>query len=515
MAQPSGRWPPNILLSHDEICEPGDCAEGCVVQALDEQTSHLHSSGSPKGPGGWDSEGGWGFIGKGPYGQARVGDSGGASRFFPQFWWHVNPPTKRRTPTVQLIHGDCLDALKAIPDCTVDSVVTDPPYALSFMSCKWDTWESPIAYQKWCQQWATECLRVLKPGGHLLAFSGTRTYHRLVCGIEDAGFLIADKLEWLYGQGFPKSLAVDKAIDKMLGAEREVVGTKVTGNAKQATSRTGEFADGQHGGTQVVSVTAPSTDEANRWAGWGTALKPAHESIVRARKPLDGTVAATVTRWGTGALNIDGCRVAGGPPRTTHADGTKRSCTTDGWRMRPHDATPAPPGRWPPNTVLSHDASCNGECVPGCPVAELDQQSGPCGGAPGNRRAVGSMGYGNRQVTPFESHGYTDSGGASRFFPTFRYCAKPSTREKSAGLDGRNPHPTTKPVELCRWLCRLVTPPGGVVLDCFAGSGTIGVAAVLEGFAPVLIEAEAEYLPVIEGRLAWALRQSEQATLPL
>src|SRR5690606_1059180 len=279
---------------------------------------------------------------------------------------------------VTLYHGDCLDVLRGLPDASVDAIVTDPPYGLEFMGKDWDrpwavtasagvgfkgrednltlpshrdgrnancrtcggrqrganrcTCDSPswdrhpredmVAFQQWCAAWATECLRVLKPGGHMLAFGGSRTWHRLACAVEDAGFEIRDSIAWLYGSGFPKSLDVSKAIDKAAGVEREVIGSKVTGNAKQAASRTGEFADGQHGGTQLVDVTAPATPDAERWQGWGTALKPAFEPIVVARKPLAGTVAANVLQHGTGALNIDACRV-GDDVRVNPAAGNK------------------------------------------------------------------------------------------------------------------------------------------------------------------------------------------------
>jgi DNA modification methylase len=430
--------------------------------------------------------------------------------------------------TVRVLHGDCVELMREMPDCSVDSIVTDPPYELAFMGKQWDG--AGIAYS--VDMWA-EALRVLKPGGHLLAFGGTRTYHRMACAIEDAGFEIRDSIHWVYGSGFPKSLDVSKAIDKAAGAEREVIGTKRGTGADPSTGRK-DMPGKAVGVKQVavdVEVTAPATTEARRWSGWGTALKPAHEPIVVARKPLSGTVAGNVLVWGTGGLNIDGCRVGTTvetwPASRSFAAGISAGYT-DGLTKGATQATgDAPAGRWPANVVFDRTA---GEA--------LDQQSGRLAtNKPvewkrdkdtADARRV-RTGYGVPAPDAGEVRGaYSDSGGASRFFTQadfgpddwpFVYQAKPSRKERNAGVpEGTPGHPTVKPVALMRHLVRLVTPPGGTVLDPFTGSGTTLVAAILEGFDAVGCEMTDEYLPIIEGRVAWAEEQvaargPEQTTL--
>ena len=337
---------------------------------------------------------------------------------------------------MNLYLGDCVNVLKDIPSRSVDAVVTDPPYGLSFMGKKWD-YDVPSV-----EVWA-ECLRVLKPGGHLLAFAGTRTQHRMAVRIEDAGFEIRDMIAWVYGSGFPKSLDVSKAIDKAAGAEREVVGSKITGRA-----RTDE---GWKGGEQEVAVTAPATPEARQWQGWGTALKPALEPITMARKPLEGTVAANVLQWRTGGLNVDGCRVAHGDDvdlsamqhSQTQQDGHTVTLNNPGFSTAMYKLG----GRWPANLI--HD--------------------------------------GSEEITEILS-------GAARFF----YCAKASKKDREKG----NTHPTVKPADLMRYLCRLVTPLGGVVLDPFMGSGSTGKAALLEGFHFIGIERQEEYFEIAKKRLS-------------
>ncbi len=376
--------------------------------------------------------------------------------------------------TWQVVEGDCLDVMAKIPDASVDAIVTDPPYGLGFMGREWDR-EAPGI------QIAELMLRVLKPGGHLLAFGGTRTYHRLACAIEDAGFEIRDCLSWMYGSGFPKSHNLD--------GDRE---------------------------------------------GWGTALKPAHEPIVLARKPLAGTVAANVERFGTGALNVNGCRVPaiGESPsrdrrdfaarigRMSGVEGQDRSAAASnaagkfGFR-RSLESYTAPRkgeeiGRWPPNVLLGHGEDCYPwACQPGCPVRELDRQGGLL--TSGTRKAMKANGLGGRgrynsmpdaDLPAIEG----DAGGASRFFPQFhmrfRYVPKASSSEREAGDgDSTNMHPTVKPIALMRWLCRLVTPLGGLVLDPFAGSGTTGIAATREGFRFLGIEREHVYVEIARARI--------------
>ena len=449
----------------------------------------------------------------------------------------------------ELKHGDCLDVLRSMPESSVDSVVTDPPYGLAFMGKKWD-------YDVPSEDVWRECLRVLKPGGHLLAFAGTRTQHRMAVRIEDAGFEIRDMIAWCYGSGFPKSLDVSKAIDKMDAVEEqerrrlrftawvqstgvtsrqidEATGTNMGGHYTTAASQpaimtrehleqcrhllgdvpewverecdirsvesrnmaarevvgvetlpdTSIVRPGFVGMTapngvipkRPVNITTPATAAARQWDGWGTTLKPALEPITVARKPLVGTVAANVLAHGTGAINVDGCRVEGQSARAGEVYGADQR---DQRVFEPHAS-----GRWPANLI--HD---------------------------GSDEVVGL------------------TGDAARFF----YCAKASKADRDDGLDGfeavrtggmqvtadgsmltgsgnertttrANHHPTVKPTDLMRYLCRLVTPPNGIVLDPFMGSGSTGKAAMLEGFGFIGIERDAGYLEIAKARIAAAV----------
>jgi site-specific DNA-methyltransferase (adenine-specific) len=416
---------------------------------------------------------------------------------------------------MNLLFGDCREVLKGFPDCSFDSIVTDPPYELGFMGKKWDS--SGVAYD--VSLWA-ECLRVLKPGGHLLAFSGSRTYHRMVVAIEDAGFEIRDQIMWVYGSGFPKSMDISKAIDKAAGAERTVIGYSKGVGVSSDDNQYGGINRGAVGIKQVavdVPVTAPATDEAQQWSGWGTALKPAHEPIVMARKPIEGTVANNVLKHGVGGINIDGCRVEASDSFGGGAKGT--SGFADGYA---HDGWVAgsPLGRFPANFI--HDGS---EEV----LALFPDSTSKSGGKSGTNANPMSWSEQNKQR---DRGGHDDSGSAARFF----YCAKASKAERNAGLEelpevrhadrnstdgvgGDNPrnrtnqakqnfHPTVKPIALMRYLVRLVTPPNGIVLDPFAGSGTTLVAATLERFNSVGIEMTEDYLPIIKGRVEWAEQQT-------
>ncbi len=368
-------------------------------------------------------------------------------------------------------HGCCLDVLRTMPDNSVDSVVTDPPYGLSFMGKKWD-YDVP-SVEIW-----RECLRVLKPGGHLLAFAGTRTQHRMCVRIEDAGFEIRDMLAWVYGSGFPKSLNAKTAI-----AEKLVPG----------------WEDGM-----------PVPPEAQQWGGWGTALKPALEPITLARKPLDNcTVATNVLKWGTGGINVDGCRVESDLSEMEGRSGKSTpnkiyGANINGGGVAEGTWKPNTQGRWPANLI--HDGS---EEVTGLfPQSKSGVQTQPL--------AKGGIWNTEKGNAPAAAQ-YGDSGSAARFF----YCAKASRSERDAGCDelehttpgeitggrqegsagldnpragagrtsgGRNIHPTVKPLALMRYLVRLVTPPGGVTLDPFLGSGTTAVAALQEGFRVIGIE---------------------------
>lgn len=398
--------------------------------------------------------------------------------------------------------GDSRDVLKGIPDESIDSVVCDPPYALvsigkrfgrsnmeqnpdaqppnrgaqykrlskGFMGKQWDTGETAFAAGFWA-----EVLRVLKPGGHVVAFSGTRTYHRMACAIEDAGFEIRDQLAWLYGSGFPKSHDVSKGIDRAKGLKRPVVGTMRThditgGNLMESSQGVGQ-------GNKVLEITGPASPEAAEWEGWGTALKPAWEPICFGRKPIRGTVAANVLMHGTGAINIDGTRI-GDEVLPAVLAGQAQLGTFE----RDDMVTPERVGRYPANII--HDGSA--EVVAGFP----DQSSG---GTPLERHSPKTSGvYGEFQGSTVENGIGGSAGSASRFF----YTAKADGDDRLGSK-----HPTVKPVDLMQWLCRLVTPPGGTVLDPFAGTGSTGEAAFCEGFNAVLIEREAEYQDDIRRRM--------------
>jgi DNA modification methylase len=391
-----------------------------------------------------------------------------------------------------------------------------------FMGRAWDGWESPASYYRWCAAWATECLRVLKPGGHLLAFGGTRTWHRLACGVEDAGFELRDTITWLYSQGFPKSHDVSKAIDKAAGAAREVIGVnedylkrkpngmKTTGATTYGYSVTDYPTDAR--------VTTPATDAAKQWSGWGTALKPASEPILVARKPLAGTVAQNVMQYGTGALNIEGCRVATNNDLVRPAiSRTNNEVFGTGLGA---GVQVNPIGRWPANVILTHASTpegtdaCLASCVDDCPVKQLDEQTGILtSGANPTRRGTSKFrdAYGEFQGQPecVPARG-SDAGGASRFFPTFRYHAKATARERPR-IDGVA-HPTVKPLRLMQYLIRLIAPPGAIILDPFAGSGTTLEAAVLENMRAIGVESDDTYLPLVAVRLERVHNAVKEAT---
>jgi hypothetical protein len=491
--------------------------------------------------------------------------------------------------------GDCRKVLAEMADASVDAICCDPPYELAFMGRGWDA--SGVAFDP--VTWR-ECLRVLKPGGHLLAFGGTRTWHRLAVAIEDAGFEIRDSIHWLYGSGFPKGQDIGKSIERHRGdrpevlrvtaflaaaraaagmthrqideafgfngmashwtaiagkaatvptleqwerlrgllgfgaemdqvvaelngrkgekgeawAQREVIGERHSGLANGGASI---FLSGTtHYPGGMVPVTAAASDDARRWEGWNTSLKPGHEPIVLARKSTGfNSTVANVLEYGTGALNIDGCRIAtdevGAPRNDRSRDGAPD------WRMpggSSGNGASSPLGRWPTNLIFSHSASCveGGPCEPDCPVRELDRQSGTLksgvlaphhNAKPSSNNSMSGGNYAGRIKGTFGG----DQGGASRFFPTFRYEAKAPASERPK-LDDGTAHSTVKPLALLRWLVRLITPPGGTVLDPFAGSGTTGEACVLEGFQSVLIELEQPHAELIKQRLSKPLQPS-------
>ena len=374
--------------------------------------------------------------------------------------------------TCQIINGDALTELRKLPAESVQCCVTDPPYGLNFMGKDWDRGIPGVAY------WA-EVLRVCKPGAHLLAFGGTRTFHRLACAIEDAGWEIRDCLMWVYGSGFPKSLDVGKAIDKAAGAPVQI---GKAFNRVGRGERAGEF--DANGRTHVEHE--PQTPAAREWSGWGTALKPAWEPIILARKPLDGTVAENVQKHGCGALNIDGCRVEATDGYTKNAvtQGINTARTPYAPAVGRRTFAPVPAGRWPANLI--HDGS---EEVVAC-FPESKGQLGDLNETGRDRPSSGRFG----DMGPPAAHpARNDSGSAARFF----YCAKATAAERA----GSN-HPTVKPLALIEYLIRLVSCPGDTVLDPFAGSGTTGEAAQKLGQHVVLIDKDPETIESIRRRTA-------------
>jgi DNA modification methylase len=422
---------------------------------------------------------------------------------------------------ITILQGDNRVRLKEFPDNHFDSCVCDPPYELGFMGKKWDSSCISHSVEMWREVW-----RVLKPGAYLLAFGGSRTYHRLTCAIEDAGFQIRDQIMWLYGTGFPKSLDVGKAIDKAAGAEREVIGKKSgrAGDPKQDI-RGGNFMSGTRDRIDCSGLTAPATPIARQWNGWGTALKPAHEPIVVARKPLEGTVIKNVLKWGCGGINIAACRIPApdGKPLFLYRQGLG-SHIYGGGLHNGNRTGGIGNERWPANVI--HDGSDE-------VLAEFAKYGERKTGNTCTKRISGKDKKGYKGAAfGHESRPsgtvmkcYIDNGvTAARFY----YCAKASPAERNRGLEGAkksviligaaglrinpatglpvvdiprgNNHPTVKPLALMAYLVRLVTPPGGEVLDPFMGSGSTLIAAAKEGFDSVGIDLEAEYCDISERR---------------
>jgi DNA modification methylase len=410
---------------------------------------------------------------------------------------------------LKLFHGDCLKVLPTLEENSVDSIVTDPPYELGFMGKKWDATGIAFNVDVW-----REAYRVLKPGGHLLAFSGSRTYHRMAVAIEDAGFEIRDQIMWVYGSGFPKSMAIDKQLDKQLGAEREVVGRNPNSRENSTKDNT-LFESGTVGKTDYI--TKPSSEEAKKWEGWGTALKPAHEPIVLARKPLEGTVVNNILKHGVGGINIDDSRVPGEEIPINKLE----MWSGFGEKVKPeYEQEMNNKGRFPANLI--HDGSEE--------VIELFPRAK--GGAyPAKRGKAVATTFASGQETEGGFRAMGDDGSAARFF----YCAKANKRDRNDGLDGfevkrpdtrtktgmgtfdekgvaaqSNHHPTVKPIALMQYLVRLITPPTGIVLDPFMGSGSTGKACMYEGFSFIGIDQSEEYVKISQARIDFAIKDSKE-----
>ena len=440
--------------------------------------------------------------------------------------------------TYKIMRGDCRGLMAALAAGSIDSIVTDPPYELGFMGKGWDSTGVANDIETW-----RAALRVLKPGGYLLAFSGTRTYHRMVCAIEDAGFEIRDQIGWVYGSGFPKSLDVSKAIDKAAGVEGTFGAPKSAAHAgwiDRGRMRGNEGHEGYQrpwmADKELVDRAARQyvggSEAARQWQGWGTALKPAWEPIVVARKPLIGTVAANVLAHGTGGLNIDGCRVPGEKPDTTHGASARGTSLEGGALAAQGRILDDGLGRWPANII--HDGSDEVlAAFPQAPAQMADASNSDTPRAGQNvygamKRVNGREGEASADSANEGAVGFKmrpgarrlDEGSAARFF----YCAKTDSGDRHDGLAhpgpqfisgstlrdaetiGRqqkgNHHPTVKPTALMRYLCRLVTPPGGVVLDPFMGSGSTLKAAELEGFSAIGIELDPAYIEIARRRIA-------------
>ena len=456
-----------------------------------------------------------------------------------------------------ILTGDCLELLPTLEADSVDAIVTDPPYAIGFMNRKWDTFSPANAkrirkqsgdreidqrnpnlkgrgdrpafgaaieydrrpganarFQEWCREWAAQAIRVLKPGGYMLVCMSPRTQHRAVCGIEDAGFEILDQIKWLYGQGMPKSVDVGRAIDMDICEEPGRHWMRKLPEEKKRLPNDHVCAE---------------TEAGREWSGWGTGLRPSYEPVCVAKKPAEGTIARNVQQHGTGSMNVGACRLDTKTPEREIGQGG--AGYSKGWQAGSRKHIGAL-GRWPSNVAMDESAA-----------AMVDEQSGELtsGANPTRRnsdkfRGIYSAFKGQEECTPARGK---DTGGASRFF----YCPKTSRSEREAGCEslpiksageltggreegsegiksgragagrsssGRhNHHPTVKPIEVMRWLVRLVTPPGGTVLDPFFGSGTTGIACELEDFSYIGIEKETEYVHIAEARIEHVRKQIE------
>lgn len=477
-----------------------------------------------------------------------------------------------------VLHGDCLEEMESIEDNSIDSIVDDPPYALGFMGKDWDTF-SPKQYQDFIFKVGKQKLRILKPGSYNLSFSGTRTYHRLVCGLEDSGFTIKDMLMWCYGSGYPKGLDISLAIDDYYGKEREIIRER-TYEITQANNVYERGINTSKPRKDSREISKPATKEAQKWDGWGTGLKPAFEPIVVAQKPYEGTYAENVLKYGVGGLNIDGCRISNS--QADNYDLYKRPISkgnlidTRNVKNAPNNTIDlkrgvTQKGRFPANLILTHHPECklvgskevktstllkshnikednrnvkiypkaqksnqnygkNGydtgeawQCHPSCPIRMLDEQSGELKSGdikPYLIKNEGVTGWmkGKIHINSFKG----DKGGASRFF----YCGKAYKTERNAGCEGLfwkkkdkiiqkliskseyhklpedkrakgNPIATLKPINIIRYLTRLITPPNGIILDPFAGSGTTGIASIIEDFHYILIEKRKPFAEII------------------
>ena len=419
--------------------------------------------------------------------------------------------------TITLKHGDVIEQLKHIADNSVDAIITDPPYNLSFMGKKWDNKGAPQQFQEWCSAWSAECLRVLRQGGYLLSFGGTRTFHRIASGIEDAGFVIKDCLSWNYGSGFPKSHNISKAIDKAAGIEPlAIVEAKGVGFMNKAEDghtggRAYKRSDGKMNETKNrIIMPESTTSESKQWSGYGTALKPAWEPIILAQKPFKGTIVNNVLAHGVGGMNIDACRIGNETIKISQGDGFGSSNTLYGVGVNPNKGSENK-GRFPANTIFDEEAG-----------QILDEQSGISKSSDAvrkNKREEEKLTMGGKIHAKggSETYGFKDKGGASRFF----YCPKTPKKERNCLGHVENKHPTVKPLKLMEHLIALVCPNAEamgrqpVILDCFIGSGSTALAANRLNVDCIGIDADEESLKTARLRLMndWRLEKGSNPRL--
>lgn len=423
------------------------------------------------------------------------------------------------------INGNMLDELDKLEPNSIDSIVTDPPYELNFMGKGWDN--TGISFQK--ETWE-KCFRVLKPGGHILAFGGSRTFHRIACAIEDAGFEIRDTIMWIYGSGFPKSMNIGLAIDKRNGVESKVVEVNqdiLTKQKKDLETEHREILDSLNVGAEErnnefnnvsADIKEPTSEDGKKWKGWGTQLKPAFEPIIMARKPVENSIIDNVLEYGVGGINIDECRIQHNEEmkttnRKSRSDDKVFNNSNSGFdSSKLTMASANPNGRFPSNVILTYGDNDFSEVCNGFPNSK---------GSSSQNVYTTSSKYGGNALLPSSTKrynyqpGYNDDGSASRYF----YCAKATNRDRNSGLEGTNNHTTVKPVTLMQYLVRLVTPVNGVVLDPFMGSGSTGKATAYENndrdvnYTFIGVELNEEYYNIAKARIEYAITDKSKLEL--
>jgi DNA modification methylase len=412
----------------------------------------------------------------------------------------------------QVLQGDCLELMRSLEDNSIDAIVTDPPAGISFMGKDWDGDKG--GRKQWCaymEERFAEALRVCKPGAHALVWALPRTSHWTATALEDAGWEIRDIVTHLFGAGFPKSLDIGKKIDEMAGVEREIIGERIYGEGQHRRGKTATIFGVEN--VPIGTETEPSTSEAKQWDGWGSSLKPASEHWILCRKPVEGTIVANVLTHGVGGINVDACRIeyASNYDKQHQEDIARGQENATNGRMFGSTVIESKPsslvmkGRWPANLVLSHSVDCReSECADGCAIAVLNEQAGirTSGVKLPHHKCLSTKtknSFGERERLPESFPGSSVS--ASRFFPNFHYYPKASQRDRTCNKTVENNHPTVKNRDLMRWLVKLITPPEGIVLDMFGGSGSTAIACIEEGFNYLLLEQETEFVAIAQARI--------------